>query len=199
MFLLSDDLAPDHPGGAEAQALAAKQGALDLLVTIGLLPAGRIRDQLVAAYGFDFYDRLTPTADAALDFATKDILLLSLTERLAFLKGVAQVLRWLIREGRTPCWCHQPVTLKLSLAALATLVVSGKAGRKQAFKAMNRVEWFCFKELSLGQGLGYEDWIKVLAQQRLGNTEPESSDFAELERLAGGRILEFLGETGQLF
>ena len=196
MYLLSDDLA-DHAG--DARALAAKQGALDLLVTIGLLPAGRIRDQLVAAYGFDFYDRLTPTADAAVDFATKDILLLSLTERLAFLKGVSRVLRQLIRDGRTPCWCHRPATLKLSLAALATLVVSGKAGRKQAFKAVNRVEWFCFKELFLGQGLAYEDWIKVLAQQRLGNAEPATADCAELERLAGARILEFLGETGRLF
>ena len=196
MYLLSDDLA-DHAG--DTQALAAKQGALDLLVTIGLLPAGRIRDQLVAAYGFDFYDRLTPTADAAVDFATKDILLLSLTERLAFLKGVSRVLRQLIRDGRTPCWCHQPATLKLTLTALATLVASGKAKRKQAFKAVNQVDWLCFKELFLGQGLGYEDWIKVLAQQHLGNTEPDTGDFAELEHLAGARILEFIGETGQAF
>ncbi len=64
---------------------------------------------------------------------------------------------------------------------------------------MNRVEWFCFKELFLGQGLAYEDWIKVLAQQRLGNAEPATADCAELERLAGARILEFLGETGRLF
>jgi hypothetical protein len=198
MFLLSDDLA-DHQGGAQAQALAAKQGALDLLVTIGLLPAGRIRDQLVAAYGFDFYDRLTPTADASLDFATKDILLLSVTERVAFLKGVSRVLRQLIRDGRTPCWCQRPVTLKLSLAALATLVVSGKSGRKLAFKAMNRLEWFCCNELFLGEGLAYEDWVKVLAQQRSRSGEPDTGDFAELERLAGARILEFLGETGRLF
>jgi hypothetical protein len=198
MFLLSDDLA-DHQGGAQAQALAAKQGALDLLVTIGLLPAGRIREQLVAAYGFDFYDRLTPTEDATPDFVSKDILLLSLTERVAFLKGVSRVLRRLIRDGRTPCWCHRPVTLKLSLAALATLVASGKAKRKQAFKAVNQVDWLCFKELFLGQGLGYEDWIKVLAQQHLGNTEPDTGDFAELEHLAGARILEFIGETGQAF
>ena len=81
----------------------------------------------------------------------------------------------------------------------ATLVVSGKAGRKQAFKAVNRVEWFCFKELFLGQGLAYEDWIRLLAEQRLGDTEPDSADFAELERLAGARILEFIGETGQAF
>jgi hypothetical protein len=198
MFLLSDDLA-DHAGDTQAQALAAKQGALDLLVTIGLLPAGRIREQLVAAYGFDFYDRLTPTEDATPDFVSKDILLLSLTERVAFLKGVSRVLRRLIRDGRTPCWCHWPVTLKLSLAALATLVVSGKAGRKQAFKAVNRVEWFCFKDLFLGQGLAYEDWVKLLAQQRLGAVESDAGDFAELERLAGARILEFLGETGRAF
>jgi len=198
MFLLSDDLA-DHAGDTQAQALAAKQGALDLLVTIGLLPAGRIREQLVAAYGFDFYDRLTPTEDATPDFVSKDILLLSLTERVAFLKGVSRVLRRLIRDGRTPCWCHWPVTLKLSLAALATLVVSGKAGRKQAFKAVNRVEWFCFKDLFLGQGLAYEDWVKLLAQQRLGAVESDTGDFAELERLAGARILEFIGETGRAF
>jgi hypothetical protein len=198
MFLLSDDLA-DHAGDTQAQALAAKQGALDLLVTIGLLPAGRIREQLVAAYGFDFYDRLTPTEDATPDFVSKDILLLSLTERVAFLKGVSRVLRRLIRDGRTPCWCHWPVTLKLSLAALATLVVSGKAGRKQAFKAVNRVEWFCFKDLFLGQGLAYEDWVKLLAQQRLGAVESDAGDFAELERLAGARILEFIGETGRAF
>jgi hypothetical protein len=198
MFLLSDDLA-DHAGDTQAQALAAKQGALDLLVTIGLLPAGRIREQLVAAYGFDFYDRLTPTEDATPDFVSKDILLLSLTERVAFLKGVSRVLRRLIRDGRTPCWCHRPVTLKLSLAALATLVVSGKAGRKQAFKAVNRVEWFCFKDLFRGQGLAYEDWVKLLAQQRLGAVESDAGDFAELERLAGARILEFIGETGRAF
>jgi hypothetical protein len=198
MFLLSDDLA-DHQGGAQAQALAAKQGALDLLVTIGLLPAGRIRDQLVAAYGFDFYDRLTPSEDAAPDFVSKDILLLSLTERVAFLKGVSRVMRQLIRDGQAPGWGDRPVTLKLALAALATLVVSGKAGRKQAFKAVNRVEWFRFKDLFLGQGLAYEDWIKVLAQQRLGAAENDAADFPELERLAGARILEFLGETGRLF
>ena len=130
---------------------------------------------------------------------SKDILLLSLTERVAFLKGVSRVLRRLIRDGRTPCWCHWPVTLKLSLAALATLVVSGKAGRKQAFKAVNRVEWFCFKDLFLGQGLAYEDWVKLLAQQRLGAVESDAGDFAELERLAGARILEFIGETGRAF
>lgn len=198
MYLLSDDLA-DHAGDTQAQALAAKQGALDLLVTIGLLPAGRIRDQLVAAYGFGFYNQPTAADVAPVEFAAKDILLLSATERVAFLKGVSRVLRRLIRDGRTPCWCHRPVTLKLSLAALATLVVSGKAGRKLAFKAMNRVEWYCFKDLFLGQGLAYEDWVKVLAQQRLGDAEPPTGDFAELERLAGARILEFLGETGRLF
>lgn len=198
MFLLSDDLA-DHAGDTQAQALAAKQGALDLLATIGLLPAGRIRDQLVAAYGFDFYNQPTTADVASVEFAAKDILLLSASERVAFVKGVARVLRHLAAAGHTPCWCHQPATLKLMLAALATLVAAGKAKRKQAFKAANQVDWLCFQELFLGQGLGYEDWIKVLAQQRLGNTEPESSDFAELERLAGGRILEFLGETGQLF
>ena len=82
---------------------------------------------------------------------------------------------------------------------LATLVVSGKAGRKLAFKAVNRVEWFCFRDLALGQGLAYEDWIRLLAEQRLGSAEPASNDFAELERLAGARILEVIGETGRAF
>ena len=167
-------------------------------MTIGQLPAGRIRDQLVGAFGFDFFDHLT-VGDTAVSLEAKDILLLSLPERLAFLKGVSRVLRQLIRAGRTPCWCHRPSTLKLSLAALATLVVSGKAGRKLAFKAVNRVEWFCFRDLALGQGLAYEDWIKVLAQQRLGNAEPATADCAELERLAGARLLEAIGETGQAF
>ena len=198
MFLLSDDLFADHQAGDQAQAVAAKQGALDLLVTIGQLPAGRIRDQLVAAFGFDFFDHLT-VGDATVTLEAKDILLLSLPERLAFLKGVSRVLRRLIRDGRTPCWCHRPSTLKLSLAALATLVVSGKAGRKLAFKAVNRVEWFCFRDLALGQGHAYEEWIRLLAEQRLGDAEPDSADFAELERLAGARILEFIGETGQAF
>ena len=31
------------------------------------------------------------------------------------------------------------------------------------------------------------------------NTEPDAGDFAELERLAGARILEFIGETGRAF
>jgi len=196
MYLLSDDLA-DH--AVDTQALAAKQGALDLLVTIGLLPAGRIRDQLVAAYGFDFYDRPTAAGVASVEFAAKDILLLSASERVSLVKGVGRVLRHLAAAGYAPCWCHQPATLKLMLAALATLVASGKAKRKHAFKAVNQIDWLCFKELFLGQGLAYEDWIKVLAQQRLGNAEPDTSDFAELERLAGARLLEAIGETGQAF
>jgi len=198
MYLLTDDLA-DHQGETQAQALAAKQGALDLLVTIGLLPAGRIRDQLVAAYGFGFYNQPTAADVTSVEFAAKDILLLSASERVSFVKGVARVLRHLAATGYAPCWCHQPATLKLTLAALATLVASGKAKRKHAFKAVNQIDWLCFKELFLGQGLAYEDWIKVLAQQRLGNTEPGTSDFAELERLAGARLLEAIGETGQAF
>lgn len=198
MFLLSDDLFADHQAGDHAQALAAKQGALDLLVAIGQLPAGRIRDQQVGAFDFGFFDHLT-VGDAAVTLEAKDILLLSLPERLAFLKGVSRVLRQLIRAGRTPCWCHQPITQRLSLAALATLIVSGKAGRKVAFRAVNRVEWFCYEGLPLGRGLAYEDWIRLLAEQRLGSAEPASNDFAELERLAGARILEFIGETGQAF
>ncbi len=197
MCLLSDDIA-DNAGDTQAQALAAKQGALDLLATIGLLPAGRIRDQRVAAYDFDFYNQPTAAGAASVQFAAKDIFLLSASERVAFVKGVARVLRHLAAAGHAACWCHQPATLKLTLTALATLVASGKAKRKQAFKAVNQVDWLCFKELFLGQGLGYEDWIKVLAQQRLGNTEPDTGDFAELERLARARILEFLGETGLL-
>ncbi len=197
MCLLSDDIA-DHAGGDQAQALAAKQGALDLLATIGFLPAGRIRDQRVAAYDFDFYNQPTAAGAASVQFAAKDIFLLSASERVAFVKGVARVLRHLAAAGHAACWCHQPATLKLTLTALATLVASGKAKRKQAFKAVNQVDWLCFKELFLGQGLAYEDWVKVLAQQRLGNTEPDTGDFAELERLAGARILEFLGETGLL-
>lgn len=197
MHLLSDDLA-DNAGDTQAQALAAKQGALDLLATIGLLPAGRIRDQRVAAYDFDFYNQPTAAGAASVQFAAKDIFLLSASERVAFVKGVARVLRHLAAAGHAACWCHQPATLKLTLTALATLVASGKAKRKQAFKAVNQVDWLCFKDLFLGQGLGYEDWIKVLAQQRLGNTEPDTGDFAELERLARARILEFLGETGLL-
>ena len=198
MYLLTEEPIAFYGSQTDAQTLAAKQGALDLLVTIGQLPAGRIRDQLVAAFGFDFFDHLT-VGDATVTLEAKDILLLSLPERLAFLKGVSRVLRKLIRAGRTPCWCHRPSTLKLSLAALATLVVSGKAGRKLAFKAVNRVEWFCFRDLALGQGLAYEDWIRLLAEQRLVDTEPDSADFAELERLAGARILEFIGETGRAF
>ena len=198
MYLLSDDLAADHPGGTQADILATKRGALDLIVTIGLLPAGRIRNQLVGAYGFDFVNSPT-TADVSLTLEAKDILLLTLTERVAFLKGASLILRQLLQDGRTPCWCHRPSTLKLSLAALATLVVSGKAGRWRAFQAVNRVEWFCFRDLALGQGHAYEDWIRLLAEQRLGNTEPASVDFAELERLAGARILEFIGETGRVF
>ena len=197
MCLLSDDIA-DNAGDTQAQALAAKQGALDLLATIGLLPAGRIRDQRVAAYDFDFYNQPTAAGAASVQFAAKDIFLLSASERVAFVKGVARVLRHLAAAGHAACWCHQPATLKLTLTALATLVASGKAKRKQAFKAVNQVDWLCFKELFLGQGLGYEDWIKVLAQQRLGNTEPDTGDFAELERLARARIFEFLGETGLL-
>lgn len=181
---------------AQVQALATKQRALDLLANIGLLPAGRIRDQRVAAYGFDFYNQPTAGDVARVEFAAKDILLLSASERFAFVKGVARVLRHLAAAGHAPCWCHKPATLTLTLAALATLVASGKAKRKQAFKAVNQVDWLCFRDLFLGQGLGYEDWIKVLAQQRLGNTESETGDFAELERLAGARILEFIGETG---
>ena len=198
MYLLTEEPIAFYGSQTDAQTLAAKQGALDLLVTIGQLPAGRIRDQLVGAFGFDFFDHLT-VGDVAVSLEAKDILLLSLTERLAFLKGVSRVLRRLIRDGRTPCWCHRPSTLKLSLAALATLVVSGKAGRKLAFKAVNRVEWFCFRDLALGQGHAYEDWIRLLAEQRLGDAEPDSADFAELERLAGARILEFIGETGRAF
>lgn len=198
MYLLTDDLA-DHAGDTQAQALAAKQGALDLLATIGFLPAGRIRDQRVAAYGFGFYNQPTTADVASVEFAAKDILLLSASERVSFVKGVARVLRHLAATGYAPCWCHQPATLKLTLAALATLVASGKAKRKHAFKAVNQIDWLCFKELFLGQGLAYEDWIKVLAQQRLGNTEPGTSDFAELERLAGARLLEAIGETGQAF
>jgi len=198
MYLLTDDLA-DHAGDTQAQALAAKQGALDLLATIGFLPAGRIRDQRVAAYGFGFYNQPTTADVASVEFAAKDILLLSASERVSFVKGVARVLRHLAATGYAPCWCHQPATLKLTLAALATLVASSKAKRKHAFKAVNQIDWLCFKELFLGQGLAYEDWIKVLAQQRLGNTEPGTSDFAELERLAGARLLEAIGETGQAF
>jgi len=198
MYLLTEEPIAFYGSQTDAKALAAKQGAFDLLVTIGQLPAGRIRDQLVGAFGFDFFDHLT-VGDATVTLEAKDILLLSLPERLAFLKGVSRVLRRLIRDGRTPCWCHRPSTLKLSLAALATLVVSGKAGRKLAFKAVNRVEWFCFRDLALGQALAYEDWIRLLAEQRLGDTEPDSADFAELERLAGARILEFIGETGRAF
>jgi len=198
MFLLSDDLA-DHAGDTQAQALAAKQDALDLLVAIGHLPAGRICDKWVAAYGFGFYNQPTAADVASVEFAAKDILLLSASERVAFVKGVARVLRHLAAAGHAACWCHQPATLKLTLTALATLVASGKAKCKQAFKAVNQVDWLCFKELFLGQGLGYEDWIKVLAQQRLGNTEPDAGDFAELEHLAGARILEFIGETGRAF
>jgi len=193
MYLLSDDLA-DHAGDTQAQALAAKQDALDLLVAIGHLPAGRICDKWVAAYGFGFYNQPTAADVASVEFAAKDILLLSASERVAFVKGVARVLRHLAAAGYASCWCHQPATLKLTLAALATLIASGKA--KQAFKAVNQVDWLCFKDLFLGQGLGYEDWIKVLAQQRLGNTEPDTGDFAELERLAHVRILEFIGEPG---
>jgi len=187
-----------YGGNDDVRVLAAKRAALDLLVTIGLLPAGRIRSQLIEGFGFDFYNRLTmEERDVALE--TKDILLLSMSERVAFLKGVSLVLRHLIAHVGGPCWCHKPITLRLALAALATLVVSGQAGRKVAFKAVNRVEWFCFRELSLGEGLVYEDWIKVLALQRLGNSEPDTVDFAELERLAGARLLEAIGETGQAF
>ena len=49
----------------------------------------------------------------------------------------------------------------------------GKAGRKLAFKAVNRVEWFCFRDLALGQGLAYEDWIRLLAEQRLAGVVSE--------------------------
>jgi hypothetical protein len=184
-------------GKDEARTLAAKRGALDLLVTIGLLPAGRIRTQLIEGFGSSFYNRLT-IDELNVDLETKDILLLSLPERVAFLKGVSRVLRKLIVAEGAPCWCHQPITQRLSLAALATLIVSGKAGRKVAFRAVNRVEWFCYEGLPLGRGLAYEDWIRLLAEQRLGDTEPASNDFAELERLAGARILEVIGETGRL-
>jgi hypothetical protein len=185
-------------GKDDARTLAAKLGALDLLVTIGLLPAGRIRTQLIESFGFSFYNRLT-IDELDVDLETKDILLLSLPERVAFLKGVSRVLRKLIVTRGAPCWCHQPITQRLSLAALATLIVSGKAGRKVAFKAVNRVEWFCYEGLPLGRGLAYEDWIRLLAEQRLGDREPASNDFAELERVAGARILEVIGETGQAF
>ena len=187
-----------YGGKDDGATLAAKRGALDLLVTIGLLPAGRIRTQLIEGFGVSFYNRLT-IDELNVDLETKDILLLSLPERVAFLKGVSRVLRKLIVAEGAPCWCHQPITQRLSLAALATLIVSGKAGRKVAFRAVNRVEWFCYEGLPLGRGLAYEDWIRLLAEQRLGSAEPASNDFAELERLAGARILEVIGETGQAF
>lgn len=193
MYLLNEEPVAYY-GQADAKTLDAKRGALDLLVTIGLLPVSRIRSQLVRSFDQAAFHRSLTVDGTATSLEAKDILLIPVAERLAFLKGVARVLTG--APGEPPAAYATCAIRRVPLAALATLVASGRCDRQRAFIVLDRSMGAGFESFALGQGLGYEDWIKVLAQQRLGNTESETGDFAELERLAGARILEFIGETG---
>jgi len=197
MYLLSQEPIANFGGQIDAKTLAAKRGALDLLVTVGLLPASRIRSQLVRSFDRDAFLRSLTVDGAETVLEAKDILLIPVTERLAFLKGVARVLTAF--PGEPPAIQPTQAIRRVPLAALATLVVSERRERQRAFVLLDKSVGAGFEPFALGRGLSYEAWIKVLAAERLAGASAEGLDFAELERLAGARILEFIGETGQAF
>ena len=197
MYLLSQEPIANFGGQIDAKTLAAKRGALDLLVTVGLLPASRIRSQLVRSFDRDAFLRSLTVDGAETVLEAKDILLIPVTERLAFLKGVARVLTAF--PGEPPAMQPTQAIRRVPLAALATLVVSERRERQRAFVLLDKSVGAGFEPFALGRGLSYEAWIKVLAAERLAGASAEGLDFAELERLAGARILEFIGETGQAF
>lgn len=197
MYLLSQEPIASFGGQIDAKTLAAKRGALDLLVTVGLLPASRIRSQLVRSFDRDAFLRSLTVDGAETVLEAKDILLIPVTERLAFLKGVARVLAAF--SGEPPMVEAASAIRRAPLAALATLVASARRERRRAFTVLDKSVGGGFEPFALGRGLTYEAWIKVLAAERLAGSSAEGLDFAELERLAGARILEFIGETGQAF
>ena len=197
MYLLSQEPLTNYGGQIDAKTLAAKRGALDLLITVGLLPASRIRSQLVRSFDQAAF-HLSLTVDGTeTTLEAKDVLLIPVTERLAFLKGVARVLTAF--SGERPAASSAQAIRRVPLAALATLVTSSRRERQRAFIVLDRSVGPGFESFALGRGLAYEDWIKVLAKERLAGASAEGLDFAELERLAGARILEAIGETGQAF
>ncbi len=197
MYLLNEEPVAYYGGRPDPKTLAAKRGALDLLVTVGLLPASRIRSQLVRSFDQAAF-QLSLTVDGTeTALEAKDILLIPVTERLAFLKGVARVLAAAPGEPLATYATH--AIRRVPLAALATLVTSARRERQRAFIVLDRAMGPGFETFALGRGLAYEDWIKVLATERLAGASAEGLDFAELERLAGARILEAIGKTGQAF
>lgn len=197
MYLLNEEPIAFYGSQTDAKTLAAKRGALDLLITVGLLPASRVRSQLVRSFDQTAFLRSLTVDGTETVLEAKDILLIPVAERLAFLKGVARVLAAVAGEPPTIYATH--AIRRVPLAALATLVASARRDRQRAFAVLDKSVGAGFESFALGRGLAYEEWVKTLATERLGGATTEGVDFAELERLAGARLLEAIGETGQAF
>jgi hypothetical protein len=197
MYLLNEEPIANFGGQIDTKTLAVKRGALDLLITVGLLPASRIRSQLVRSFDQTAFLRSLTVDGAATVLEAKDILLIPVTERLAFLKGVARVLAAF--SGEPPMVQATHAIRRAPLAALATLVASARRERRRAFTVLDKSVGAGFEPFALGRGLTYEAWVKRLATERLAGASAEGLDFTELERLAGARLLEAIGETGQAF
>lgn len=168
----------DIPEGRDH--IATPAALLTALVTIGLLPRSPLREKLLGAYGglteFDHsFMNLTPRrVRANQELRPADIQLLSLAERVAFLKGAERLLG--PRLGKTEakhCICDMRAGVTLPIAAFASLLREDLKSARKAWGAFSKIRRWCAERLPGIDGrrgleqLSFEQFIHAMAGPRL--------------------------------
>ncbi len=122
------------------------------LIIIGQLPNCRVKEELVASFGgLDGFDdsflKLTPKGvRAERGLVASDVWSLSVTEKIALLKGMASVLKGRLTDRY--CICDMGPAVLLPVAAFASLLREDIASAQKAWGAFSKIHRLCAERLT---------------------------------------------------
>ncbi len=168
------------------------RASLDVFCMIGVLPARRVRQQLMDSFDAQSFLRLKQLqcdpASPCPNFKPEDVALLTLEERADFIEGVIMLHRSLKPAvGQLLDW---PPAIQLPLVALASLLAKNHSSCAENFRLIQSTEWVQIKALKLSAGLGYEEWLRSLAKEAGHDGRAVRS---ELERQAAPQLCLIVG------
>ncbi len=143
------------------------------LIVIGQLPNCSAKDQLIASFGgMDGFDdsflQLTPKGvRTARALAASDVWALSVTEKIALMEGVANVLKGRLTDRY--CICDMGPAVVLPIAVFASLLRQDLASAHKAWGAFSKIPRLCAERLPVIEGhsgeadMSFEAFITAVA------------------------------------
>jgi len=197
MISIDDIIGADQDGGNTTLRLSVR-ALLRNIILIGQLRRSAVRTELLAAYdgndeGHDFYQLVPRGFGAERNLLASDVEELSLSERVAFIKGASLLLGDRLR-ARVYCICSMPSGVILPVAAFASILQEDFNMARKIWKEFANIPRLCGEKLRIGreEGEQFVDLRKLTFEQFIMKITGSSWDLSEVElgRLAAEQIEE---------